>query len=318
MSRGETPFSEKDIADMSGEQEKYLEINKDAVQQEEQIIAKDDKKEQAVLKQEKANSQETETEKEISIEQKNEKEKRSDSSEEKTEIENLPKEEDAEEQVKKEARKKFFSKDYFFGAKNSNYDDYDKFAGSPEFWEPILKVVDKYKIPKGNALDVGCALGYLLKNLKPNFKELHGLDISNFALDKAKQNIPEAELRQGDINTDELPYPDKYFDLVTALEVLEHTESIEKSLNKIVPKLKDDGHLIVSLPIKDTWVRKIFQYLDKDASHINIPTTEELMEAFDKTKLQVVERNDYLYIPQLKKYIKGIPYSVEFVLKKIN
>ena len=67
----------------------------------------------------------------------------------------------------------------------------------------------------------------MLKEVSSFFNELHGCDISQFVIKKATQKIPNADLRV--VNIEVLPYPDDMFDCITALDVLEHAHSFEKS-----------------------------------------------------------------------------------------
>lgn len=206
----------------------------------------------------------------------------------------------------------FFSKDYFFGKKHSSYFNYSRWDND-RYWKSIIKVAKEYKI-NGRALDVGCAFGFLLKRLNPYFDEVYGIDISDFALQQAKKQVPQAKLKKINLNTQEIPYPDGYFDLITALDVLEHTESIEKSLHKIKLKLSNNGYLILSVPLKDTWAGKISHLFDKDSSHVSVPAKNELFEILEKVGLKILKKNIFLSILFFK--FKGIPATIEIVLQK--
>jgi 2-polyprenyl-3-methyl-5-hydroxy-6-metoxy-1,4-benzoquinol methylase len=87
-----------------------------------------------------------------------------------------------------------------------------------------------------------------------------------------------------------LPYPDEYFDLITAFEVLEHTESIEKTLRKIVHKFRVHGYLLIEVPIiVDNQAGKIFHALDRDPSHIGILPRKELFSIIQHMGLEMLE-----------------------------
>jgi 2-polyprenyl-3-methyl-5-hydroxy-6-metoxy-1,4-benzoquinol methylase len=206
-----------------------------------------------------------------------------------------------------------FGKNYFYGYKDSNYLNYDKLNPSKLF-EGILYFVRKYGI-KGNLLDVGCAFGFLLRELSPTFNELHGFDVSKFAIEKAKKVVPEAKLKVLSLDG-KLPYPDRKFDCITAVDVLEHTKSFEKNFEKITKKLKKGGFLIVSTPLKG-WPRKAFWFMDKDKTHISVLREEKLQRIIKKNKMDVVEKRYYLPFPIIYR-ISGIPFSVEILLQKNN
>lgn len=209
--------------------------------------------------------------------------------------------------------KDYYSKDYFFGHKRSNYRDY-YMMDNDWYWEPVISVIKDCGI-SGKILDIGCAFGFLLKRAKPYFMEIYGLDISDFAINEAKKQIPSAKLQIFDIEKEELPYPDDFFDLITAIDVLEHTGSIKESLKKIIPKLNNQGYLIIVVPIKNTWAGKIWHILaDKDKSHVSVPARKEILDIIDCLGLEVVSKN-YFYNTAFFR-LKGIPVSLELVLKK--
>ena len=151
----------------------------------------------------------------------------------------------------------FFSKDYFFGKKNSNYLNYNH---------------------------------------------------------RSKKEVPSAQYEQINLDNQELPYIDEYFDLITAFDVLEHTKSIEGSLQKIVRQLKKDGYLILSLPIKDTCAGKIFHFFDTDKSHISVPRKKELFSILEKTGLKILKKNYFWNMIFLR--WKGVPVDIELILQK--
>jgi len=70
------------------------------------------------------------------------------------------------------------------------------------------------------ALDVGCAKGYLVEALRDRGVDAVGCDVSSFAVEHAAPGAL-GYVRLGDLSRG-LPYPDGEFDLVSALEILEH------------------------------------------------------------------------------------------------
>lgn len=69
-------------------------------------------------------------------------------------------------------------------------------------------------------LDVGCATGFVVEALRELGIDAQGVDVSQFAVDQAAAGA-RGHVSYGNL-TNRLPFPDGHFDLVTALETLEH------------------------------------------------------------------------------------------------
>ncbi len=122
-------------------------------------------------------------------------------------------------EVKLEDRRiaKQFGKEYFDGSRDQGYGGF-KYDGR---WKPIVtRMRDHYGLTSHNSvLDVGCAKGFLLHDFLSAVPGIHvaGLDISQYAIDNAMDDV-KPFLRCGNATT--LPYPDKSFDLVLAINTL--------------------------------------------------------------------------------------------------
>jgi len=96
-------------------------------------------------------------------------------------------------------------------------------------------------------LDIGCAAGGTLSHLT-RWGDVWGLDISPEAIALCRTwGIPEERLVLGDAENMN-SFPDNQFDLITAVEILEHVERPGKALQEIRRVLKPGGLLIVTVP----------------------------------------------------------------------
>jgi pseudaminic acid biosynthesis-associated methylase len=83
--------------------------------------------------------------------------------------------------------------------------------------EPFLSGISK----QTRILEVGCNTGTQLLMLQEmGYSSLYGIEIQDYALERAKARLPRAELRQASALS--IPYPEKYFDLVFTSGVLIH------------------------------------------------------------------------------------------------
>jgi len=99
-------------------------------------------------------------------------------------------------------------------------------------------------------LDLGCNVGELLAaaaQLYPRL-QLAGVDVNGAAIETARRNLAQADLRQCDGPT--LPFADAAFDYVTCIEVLEHIPQTERraTLREVWRVLKPGGRFIVRCP----------------------------------------------------------------------
>lgn len=112
--------------------------------------------------------------------------------------------------------------------------------------EVLVKKIKKVK-PQGKLLDVGCYSGIFLQAAEGVGYEVFGIDASGRALALAAQKV-KGNLRIGLVENILLEFPDKYFDIITLFDVLEHLRDPRKILSLINQKLKDDGLLVFSTP----------------------------------------------------------------------
>ena len=99
-------------------------------------------------------------------------------------------------------------------------------------------------VEKGPVLDVGCGDGLFLSLCKDRGIEAQGVDFSDVAVARCKERGLDA--RQADLAAGPLPFPDKSFPTVIALDVLEHVYEPEKLLQEM--KRISSGAVIVGVP----------------------------------------------------------------------
>jgi SAM-dependent methyltransferase len=135
--------------------------------------------------------------------------------------------------------------DYWDGDRKICYGGYRYMEGR---WEKVARaMVEQYGIKPGDKiLDVGCGKGFLLYDFTkvvPDL-ELHGIDISEYAIANAKEEIKD-RLQVG--NATSLPYSDNYFDFVFSITTLHnlHCYDLDKALREIERVSKKNKYICV-------------------------------------------------------------------------
>ena len=112
---------------------------------------------------------------------------------------------------------KKFDVEYWDGSRHTGYGGYH-YDGR---WLEVAQTLrEHYHLKPGDkVLDVGCGKGYLLYEFTVAVPgvEVHGIDISRYALDHAKREV-QPWLQQA--NAVALPFADRTFDLVISLNTL--------------------------------------------------------------------------------------------------
>jgi SAM-dependent methyltransferase len=140
-----------------------------------------------------------------------------------------------------------YGRDYFEGEKKTYRHGYatpQKEQVFARYLTWIEKVAPMEQ--KGRALDLGCAYGIFLRLLDDRGLETHGIDISEHAVGEA-QKYTRAKLTVTDIE-EGIPYPDDYFRLVSAFDIIEHIRSPEGLLGEANRVLEKGGCLALTTP----------------------------------------------------------------------
>lgn len=112
----------------------------------------------------------------------------------------------------------------------------------------LLQILDRYVGTKGSdrrqILDVGCGTGTMLTHLAP-YGKAQGIDIDEEAVGYCHERGL-LDVRLG--AAEKLPFADGSFDLVTALDVVEHLDDDVAALREMRRVLRPGGELLVTVP----------------------------------------------------------------------
>jgi 2-polyprenyl-3-methyl-5-hydroxy-6-metoxy-1,4-benzoquinol methylase len=127
------------------------------------------------------------------------------------------------------------------------------------FWKRIHTVMDHTErdAPYERVLDFGCGSGVMLPFLAGISKEVIAADIDLHPLEEMKRHIPlAANVHTWDASLNTLAgTPAESFNLILALDVLEHVRDLPETLNCLLRLLKHSGQLVISGPTENVLYR---------------------------------------------------------------
>jgi len=156
--------------------------------------------------------------------------------------------------------------------------------------------------PNQKILEIGMGGGDTLVHIKQHrlASEVVGIDIVELP-GSNQQNPLINKIFFIDLDKEDLPFDDNYFDVIIAGDVLEHLIDPWLTMQKLNKVLKIDGHLLVSLPnIRDIYAlyplifKGRFTYTSQgifDKTHMRFFCKKdmmELMESVDGMKIETI------------------------------
>ena len=127
------------------------------------------------------------------------------------------------------------------------------------FWQRLHKVMEHIQRPTSyeRILDFGCGSGVMLPYLSQISNQVTAMDVDLLPLESVQVHIPLAknvEVKDAS-KTNISDLPANSFDLIIALDVLEHVKDLPRTLNELLTLLKPGGQLIVSGPTENILYR---------------------------------------------------------------
>ena len=189
-------------------------------------------------------------------------------------------------------------------------------------------ILDRVK-PHSLILDVGCGAGFLTNELAREGHNVTGVDLSAESLKVAGKFDETKSVDYIVANAYELPFEDHSFDVVCALDFLEHVEDPARAIKEFSRVLKPNGkfffHTFNRSPLSWFVIIKLVEWLiPKTPKHMHVLhlfiKPEELKKYSLSAGMHVTEMTGikpvFRSIP-LKKIFKGrVPPEMKFELTK--
>ncbi len=159
----------------------------------------------------------------------------------------------------------------------------------------------------GRLLDFGCGDGQFLHMVNDYIDSGAGIDVSQVAIEKAKNNYPNLEFHELK-SACLLPFEDNSFDTVSVVDVLEHVLDVELILMEINRVLKPGGNMLIATSeltrIKTILIalKALDDYFYPASPHIRYFTRKNLADILKQKGFEVIDyqknRTYFGFIPR--------------------
>jgi len=192
----------------------------------------------------------------------------------------------------KEEKELLYGKLYFERGTTLGISLYNGYASKCKWYERLLSpeytlaylCIKRFKCKR--VLEIGCATGVFVKVLRRLGIESYGVDVSSYSISIAEEDA-KSFLYNVDVETEDLPFPEDFFEGVIAIETMEHLANITFALSNIKRVLKIGGLLFMSVP------RPRPEVLN-DITHVNIWAKDKWIE--------ILSKNGFRYVPVIIDY----------------
>lgn len=146
----------------------------------------------------------------------------------------------------------------------------------------IVSLLDRHYPRDGRLaiLDIGCGTGAMLDELAP-FGRVTGADFAPEALAFCRTRGDKYPLARADVRR--LPFADASFDVVTAMDIIEHINDDKAASSEIFRVLKPGGRLFVTVPAFPS----LWSEHDEALHHHRRYTTPHLKDLFQRVGFRV-------------------------------
>jgi methionine biosynthesis protein MetW len=167
----------------------------------------------------------------------------------------------------------------------------------------------------GRFLEIGCGEGATLEYVKAlGASYTAGVDISADAIAVASRRGLDVALA-ADVEKDALPFLEKEFDCVIVADVLEHLVNPWDTLKRLVSYVKDDGHVLLSVPniryyrvLRDLVLHGAWTYSDSgilDSTHLRFFTLKEIQKLLEHAGLDMLKLDWKIHAGRVAKAVNA-------------
>lgn len=176
-----------------------------------------------------------------------------------------------------EELKAIYSDDYF----KLWYSDDAKQALSQHYFHTLFESHRLSISPGDQLLDIGCGMGAFLQVAQNWQYNVKGVEISPYAANYCRNEL-KLDVHCGALHT--AGYPENFFDVITAFDVLEHLGKVEGMLSTVKNILKTQGRFILLVPNYQSMVFQLDRFI-RNKKSLPLPNVPEHLTYFTMNSL---------------------------------
>jgi ubiquinone/menaquinone biosynthesis C-methylase UbiE len=161
----------------------------------------------------------------------------------------------------------------------------------------LFRLATKLGVSENDAvLDIACGLGEWLHVCATAGARVHGVDLSERAIEYCAKHMPDGEFHA--VPAEALPFDDAQFDLLSCLGSLEHFVEPVNALREMVRVARPGARFVLLVPNADFLTRRLRLFggtNQKDAKEV-VRTLEEWGDLFTLAGLRVTRRWKDLHV----------------------
>lgn len=155
-------------------------------------------------------------------------------------------------------------------------------------------------------LDVGCGAGFLTNALALQGHEVVGIDLSGSSLDVAKKHDTTNTVKYLEADAYALPFPSECFDVVCAMDILEHVDRPQQLIHEASRVLRPGG-IFFFHTFNRTWLSYMLVIKGVDWFVPNAPKNMHVYHLFITPKeLETICKQEHMQMDVLKGFAPKI------------